>query len=182
MTTIETQCGAYLYTGQSTSAAFATKTDVVTKPSGANVIDLAHGNNRPVAVPSKLLLHPNGVGSDNDTFDFKVWGVNPYFNKAAVDADKRETWHYTLLGGFVATLNSSFKGVNRASIEDEIFYADTITLRTGEGGAANIAYEIITLPDIAPAYIKLPTLGFWLFEIEFDMTGATSGGVLVKPY
>lgn len=177
---ITTQSGNYWRSAANTNGSFATKIDTLTKPSGTNVLDLSNGLDLATVVDNNLLIHPFGIGADNDTFDFRVWGWATIFDKSLNEA-KRKLWHPILLAGFSVTLNSSQPGIVGAPVINTEYYADTITLRATEG-TANVSNEIVSAPGVS-AYVVLDARGFYLIEFEFDMTGtSTSGSVLVKSF
>lgn len=177
---LHTECSGYWLSGADAGASFDTKIDTITKPSGTQVLDLNWGGvGRPVSVPNIALINALGIGANDTTFDFRVWGWASVHDLSKTPPF-RELWHPTLLGGFTATLNSSLTGVAGAAVPATTYYADTLVIKTGEG-TANVSQEIISVPGVH-AYIKLDICGFWLVEFECDMTGATSGAFLVKTF
>jgi len=120
-----------------------------------------------------------GAGADNTTFDVKVIG-----------------WTECLFGGSVASMwfpktqwhgactLSALTGVSgHAKFTDTYRLADTIveeaTTTTDIVGTTTV---ISPAADVDPGIVVFDKFGASLIEVQFDMTGATSGGVLIAGF
>ena len=177
----------------STAAAFALTegfSDITTlRAAGYGIVPLGEfstqndANNSTVPSYSGVRLRAFGVGSDNTTFDVRVWAYTPSGGTKG---------YVTLVGAASATLSTLF-GTDGTAIASANRIADTLTFTlassaTSPTGPWSDIYSalvanvgIYSPANNTSAFIVLPELGSATYLIfDFDMTGATSGNVAVE--
>lgn len=157
------------------------------------------GHERTLAAPSNLfslgpaygpryravVISPFGVGSDNTTFDFKVWAVHRGFrnvNGEVLDYEKR------LICTCTATLSATLGVASTYGPTSANRLVDTISAPTITSYATKMcaAYggqtpSVHSPADDSQACLFIPELGNASdIIVEFDMTGATSGNCLIE--
>lgn len=145
-----------LLTTNATDTSFAAKVPTITSPtSGTGMIA--------AGALSLLDLIFFGDGADNTTFDYRVIGWTTVGSSL---------WVPTIMAQGSATL-SALVGVDGYPIDDGERLADTIDLDYGIG----VLYNGLANAQAAHVLIGLQAEYHYL-EVQFDMTGATSGNAL----
>lgn len=147
-----------------TSGSFGSRAATTTAPTVGSSGVISPGQlNGAVARTLKLVFY--GAGSDNDTFDARLYGV-AYANGLYV---------YVPLLQVSCTLSAAV-GVASATVTNSERFADTIaTPALGQGGID----VVVTSPaNDTPAHLLVDVQGFSYLALDFDMTGATSGNAL----
>lgn len=147
-------------TTNSTDSAFTAPVATTTMPTGGGVVDMRRDP------PTWVRVVPFGVGADNTTFDVRVlaWTEDLGF------------WLPTIIAQFSCTL-SAFVGVAGATVDETHRFADTLSTP-----ATNLGPECVTFSpqNDTPGWYLIHAAGAQLIEVQFDMTGATSGNALVN--
>jgi hypothetical protein len=157
----------------STSTSFSDVEASTTAPSGTGVIDLLDrdlGWSVGDKVPSYIDHLFFGEGSDTQTFDCRIYGIQKTNDSTPVYLAK-------LLVDVTIALGPT-TGCDGAAIAASNLVADTIT--QNEGPAAPWV-DIISTADDTPASMLLHTRCCRWLKYTFDMTGATSGNVYIAP-
>lgn len=167
---INTQCCEWveLLTSNSTAASFTALAATATEPTGAGVIDLPLTGD---AVNSFLQLIFFGAGADNSTFDARVSGWSK------VDT----LWVPTPLVEVSCTLGAAVGVASQAVLDTERF-ADTLSLAAAYSGLAGSLATVVSPAGDLVARLLLDLQGFRKFQVQFDMTGATSGNAIYKRF
>lgn len=173
--------GKYLSTNSTASAFTYTAGGRTTLASGSvTTIKLPDG-------ARGVRLVPYGEGSDNTTFDYRVWLVR---RPAGATGGVAEIEYY---GGGTATLSTAV-GSSTDLVGSSERFADTLTWTVGttattpKGIGALIEASnglgtsfVYSPADNTPASLTIPDCGGAIeVLIDFDMTGATSGNFLVE--
>lgn len=160
-----------------TSSSFTTKKSVIitSPPTGDGVLDEFAPKSGQFGSPvaNWLLLRFFGAGSNDQTFDCRVWGWRLTLNAAGTPV----AYDPMLLAHLTLTLGNSLSGIVGGAILDTDLEADTISLTSGTGATGDV---IIVSPanDIRGAWVAIDMRGSLFPELDFDMTGATSGNAL----
>lgn len=159
----------------STATSFATPVALAARPvlRGASASELSFVSLRDGSggrVQNAFLMFPIGVGADDTTFSFRVYGV-----KRVVSEPGTELYFRFILAEFACTLSASVGLAGRIPDETNRF-ADTITLVFGND---DVTVEIISPANNTPAHVMMDAKGVADVEFAFDMTGATSGNVII---
>lgn len=152
-----------------TSSSFTSRIPTITKPT-TNILN----QNTPI-IENVLMLAFFGAGTENTTFDARVIGWNAMaFVKT--DGSPGELWIPTPLAQFSCTLSATV-GVAGAPVTATDKFVDTITAASFNptGGS-----EIVSPTGDLIAHAVLDAKGCDLVQIDFDMTGATSGNALSR--
>lgn len=132
-----------------------------------------------------------GAGSDNQTFDYKIYGVEIVSNTDAAGTYSPSTtqlYEYRSLGGGTATLGTK-TGVAGGVVSDTELVADTLTWTATAYGTfvfeafagADADAQVFSPADNTIASLVCLDLGdFYGIVIDFDMTGATSANALIR--
>lgn len=147
-----------------------------------------------------LRLQFFGTGSDNTTFDYRVWivrkGLNsrPYHTPGA--APGYGDWSLEYFGGGTATLStavgaaaSNVPVLSSERIADTLTWTVSTTATTPKGPGASIEASnglgtswVYSPADNTPAWLSIPDLdGAPYVLIEFDLTGATDANCVFEP-
>lgn len=157
-----------------TDTSFADKKSVATRPTGDGVLDAFSPKGPPephgIAVQNWLLLRFFGAGASDQTFSARVWGWRPSLSAAGALVG----YDPMLLAEFALTLSAA-AGVAGQNILSTDLEVDTITLTHGASADVQIVSPAL---DIRGAWAAVDMRGCLFPEIQFDMTGATSGNVL----
>ncbi len=146
------------------STSFASTVPTATEPTGDNVIQLSRLG---ATVCQNLMLAFFGAGSDNQTFDARVYGWQQVAG----------LWVPTLLAQLSCTL-SSVVGVAGYPVINTERFVDTYTLASGFN--SNVSVEVVSPASNTIGHVLVDVRGFSKIQIDFDMTGATSGNALCK--
>lgn len=147
-----------------TSAAFPARIATTTKPSGANVFSRQAG----AVIENNAILIPFGAGADNTTFDMRVIGWETVSNGTL--------WVPVALAQYSCTLCAAV-GVAGSDLIATDRFADTITAASWNPAGGT---EIVSPTGDLIGSIIMDMKAFTLYEINFDMTGGTSGNCLLK--
>lgn len=147
-----------------TSSSFASKIPTTTKPSASNVFARVGGN----LVENNAILIPFGAGSDTQTFDMRVIGWELVSGGTL--------WIPVPLAQFSCALSTPV-GVAGADAVATDRFCDTIT---GASWNPSGGVEIVSNASDLVAHIIMDMKGFSLWEITYDMTGATNGNCFLK--
>lgn len=161
-----------LRTTNENASAFASKVPTITKPSGDGVLDLTKNGN---IVPSKIMLWPILLSSDNDVSSMRILGWNSVLLDTFVTL-----WIPTIIGEFVCTACGCV-GVAGAAVLNTERFCDTIVPVAGRLEDYDIAAGTAEISDVAilsptndtPAHIYMPTRGFEMLEATSDQTTGT---------
>ncbi len=147
-----------------TSTSFTAKAATTTQPTTNIITPPPIGT----GVPNLLQLIFFGTGSDNDTFDYRVYGYS-----------KGDTlWIPSLLVGGSATLSTSV-GVASALVTNSYRFADTLDI---DFGNSNVSAEVVSPGSGSEeiASLVLDMRGHKLIQLAFDRTGATACNALYR--
>lgn len=147
-----------------TTTSFSALAATATKPTADGVVDLT------AAPPAWLKLVPFGAGSDNTTFDARLWGWSLVSS----------LWVPTILVQFSATLSAAV-GVSGGDVTDTDRFADTVGDPTANFGEAGVTCQPYSPQNDTPGSMILDACGCTLFQLQIDLTGATSGNALIGP-
>lgn len=174
-----------------TSSAFTSIIPTITEPVGVNPGEVGSGifNLSPSkrgSVPDNVLVSFFGAGSDNDTFDVRLWGWD------RIGSDPSTTlWVPRILATFTCTV-SQMVGIAGAKVINTDRFVDTLVVNAiapqpfMPGVSETPAAEYIgTIKVFSPAnnfraYAVVPLNGCEKLQFDFDMTGATSGNSLFR--
>lgn len=160
-----------------TASSFATIAPTLTKPTTDDSSGVAILPTNNAVVRMSLF----GAGSDDTTFDIKVVG----WSRVAVDGasvdppanpDKTVEWIPSAMAFLTATLSATTGVASGVIGGTSQRFADTIA--EASGGYTFGSINIFSPGDDLPGYVEIPTSGFQMIGVYFDMTGATSGNVL----
>ena len=159
------------------ASSFAAAAPTLTKPStnDGNGVAILPGDN------AKVRACFYGEGADNSTFDVKVIGWSRVWaDGAAVDPpanpDKTVEWIPTAIAFLTVTLGTT-TGVAAGVVGGTANrFADTIAQAAGGYGAGDL--RVVSPGDNLPGYIEVPTSGFQMIGLYFDLTGATAANAL----
>jgi hypothetical protein len=149
-----------------TATSFTAKTLTATEPTGSGVVDLFDANLGLATshkVPKRLLLVPYGGNSDNETFDFQVWGWSQIH-------DLGETWHDVWVPQLLLQGNVILTSLSGTSLGANLLMADSIVVAKGAADTS-INAPIVTSNDLGPASVTMDLFGVRKIEFEFDLTG-----------
>jgi hypothetical protein len=149
----------------STDTSFTSRVDVATKPSGDGFIILDNVAGRS---SNNLLIQFFGTGSDNDTFDARIYGWRLCGS----------TWMPQILLEITATLSGAV-GISGGALSASERYADTIVQKTAFDDGEDIGFRFILPGTDLRATLIIDNLGCPLLGIDFDRTGATACNALV---
>lgn len=152
----------------------------LTKPQG--LILMGEGPNGPRPRGLDMILF--GTGSDNTTFDMKLWGVNVTLN---ADNGQIEDYELKLLLTISCTLCATF-GVGSTCIKTTDRLVDTLSALTPTSylSALVAAFNGVSASFDSPANdsgatLFVPDVGdIYGFVPEFDMTGALTANVAYR--
>ena len=165
----------YAQAANSTSTAFTDFNATSTEPSGTGIFDLTavpYGNNN--SVPTWLQLVPFGAGSDDQTFDMRVYGYTETVPADLVTDTK--LYIPQLLLDISCTMCARTFSDHAAST----FLVDTITVN--DGAADNGWRSLIDCQENMAASVVIHSRGCRFLRFDFDMTGATSGNCLWRGF
>jgi hypothetical protein len=139
-------------------------------------------------VPDAVLVSFFGAGSDNNTFDVRLWGWDSCGSVVKL-------WLSRPLASFTCTLSATV-GVATANVINTDRIVDTITVNAVAPqmfypdvglNAADAAAAVYrgTVRIYSPAtefmaYAIVPLNGCEKLQFDFDMTGATNGNALLR--
>lgn len=174
----------YLATN-STATAFAITDGTVTSTIPSNMITL--GGWRGIDC-----LQFFGAGSANQTFDYRLYGIERIGNTVITDNAPTDSqaalYEYRLIGSGTATLGAK-TGVSGGVVSNSELIVDTLTWTASAYGTYLIEAYLGADADAAVfnpqsdsiASLTLLDLGnLYGIVIDFDMTGATSGNALIR--
>lgn len=121
-------------------------------------------------VHNQVILYPFGVGTDTQTFTFRVIGWKLVKASSTVDV-----WFPSILAAFDCAL-CPFVGLAGCALSETDKAVDTITRVAALG--SDLSSEVFSPANDTPGWIVLDLKGSAYWEPTFDMTGATSGNVL----
>ena len=156
------------------AASFATIAPTLTKPStnsttGAAILPTEN---------SKLRACFYGAGADNDTIDIKVVGWSRVWADqgaapAPANPDKTVEWIPSAIAFLTVTLGTTTGVASGVVGGTSKRLADTIVEKATTGyGASDL--RIVSPGDNLPGYIEVPTSGFQMIGLYFDLTGTTT--------
>lgn len=159
---------AKVFSANLNASSFASKPPTTTEPTNDGVIDVAKGAG---VIPQWLLFLPYGLGSDNDTFSFRVLGWRK------IKGSLVSLWVPVTLGEFACTLGS-LSGVAGAPVINTELFVDTITpvaaslpdRDIGAGTAVTSDVYISSPANNTAAWVKLRLDGTTKFEFLGDQT------------
>lgn len=164
LTTLVNQWGR-VRTTNATDSSFPSRISTITTPASDGVIGNASGVGQ---VPNNLSLIFFGAGSDNDTFSARVIGW----------AKGNTLWLPTILTQLDCTLSTAV-GVAGTDVLDTERFADTIAIASGFG-SDGVNVRPLSPANNTIAHVVVDLEGHALWEVTFDMTGATSGNALYR--
>lgn len=150
-----------------TDLTFTAKVQTITEPVNDGVINTGFGG---ATSQNILKVFPFGSTAADTTFDLRVIG-----------------WHRTPKGLWVpaalfectCTLSTA-AGVGSYEVASTDLVVDTIVAASAYTSVSSI--EVVSPANNTQAYFVLDFKGFQKLEFIFDMTGATSGNVLITQY
>lgn len=168
LTATEARSYARLLATNATDTSFAARIPTTTKPAAAGVIELAHVGQHG---PSELCLLFYGVGANDTTFDARIIGWRP------VEVDGATTlWVHDLIAQVQLIISTTQLGVAGTGVLATSFFCDTASVANGIAVCDN------PVANSSPASVTVGVDGYPLVEVQFDMTGATSGNALWAAY
>lgn len=153
----------------STQTTFAGRTVATSAPGGDGVLDLASpalGWGNSLAVPSLLKLVPFGGTTNNNSFDFRVWG----WNKVA----GTEQYVPQLIVQVTATMGT----IPAGALGTSQYLCDTLAVVAGTSNVVTLSSPGGDLPGYAVINVRSCQ---WIDFADFDMTGALNANHLVAP-
>lgn len=176
---IETQASGLILIGPLTTTSFTAKVNTLTRPSGSGVYDfnsgLPHGVN---LTPNQILIKFFGTGSDNDTFDIRLWGWDAI--KAAGDSSKVIEWCPTLLGDWTCTISGSVAAASADTGPLTSSHRMVDTIVRNDGLADGVGMWIVSPEEDLVGHVICDILGHSIIEFDTDRTGATAGGAVFR--
>lgn len=147
----------------STVSAFVVPADVATEPTGAGYIDVTLNGQ---FSPNTVLLKFFGVGADDSTGSFRIYGVRKQYETSA--------WDRTILfsGTFIL---STAVGVTGGLVGASERYADTVARVLG---IENVADQIMSPTGNIPGWAMIDLKGFSKIYFELIKGTATSTNAL----
>ena len=151
------------FAGRSTS----TLTEPVT-------VDAAAGTANTFVAPCGdrgVLLSFFGQDTDNDQFDWRIYGIDKSFVSVTAGV---ETWQYdhNVLLQCSNTLGAAKGGAGGLATASD-FWVDTIIPSTSVVGIST--YKVRSPANDLQAWIYVPTYGHWSFRLDFDLAGVSPG-------
>jgi hypothetical protein len=159
---------------KSTALTAATKPDTVFGTALTNLIIL--GGDSGALTTNGLLFKFWGVGSNNNTFKIRLWGVDFWTNP---DAQNRRSVELALICELLCTFGNSLTGVANCMITASDTEVDTIALTYGN---ANINNSIVSpANDVRGANVLVDVAGFGMVLVDGDLnSSATSWNAAYK--
>lgn len=172
-----------------TEASFASIVPTLTEPVAVNIGEVGSGIFNLVPggfgkVPDAVLVGFFGAGSDNDTFDVRLWGWDR-IGSVTVE------WIPRPLASFSCTVSGT-TGVAGGAIVNTDRIVDTIVVNAiapqpfipgVDASAAAITRGTIRIMSPANnmmAWAFVPVYGCEKIQFDFDMTGATNGNAVFR--
>lgn len=159
-------------TVNATDTSFPSKVPTATKPSGTGASASA-ASVAETKGASNLRVVPFGAGSDTNTFSLRVIGW-----KFVGTPGSDELWVPTVLAEYSCALTTAV-GVAAKAVLDTERFCDTLTLTANMGNDGVDTTKFSPGGDLV-AHFLVDLKGSDLFELTFDMTGATSGNALTQ--
>lgn len=178
-----------------TDSSFPARIPTVTRPldglslaAGASVQDVIltaggwAGLKAPVpggAAQNMIALMPYAVGSDNGTFNMRLYGWSVV---DVIDNDSSKNLYApTLLAEFACTLSGTFPGLANTPVVATELFCDTMTLTFGNTNLCQVSSPGSTTADTGIAFAMVDFVGFPVLELTFDIgTGPTSMNCLYR--
>lgn len=165
------------WTTNANTSSFASKVPTITEPTNDGVINLAADG---ILIPQKMIIHPYGVGADDDAFDMKIIG----WSCIKSTTPQTNLWVPAPIATFTCTISTAV-GVAGAPVLNTERFADTIVMKTAvtqplytnQNATPATEYSgsiLIRSPaDNTIGTIEMPLFGFQKLEFMFDQTTNT---------
>jgi hypothetical protein len=177
-----------------TDNGFPSRIPTLTEPTGLGdsaaqatasaVLNLRNNTGSGAGGPNRVIVVPFGVGSDTNTFSFRVIGwrrARARSGDGTAPASNRLLWVPIVLGEFSATLSLQV-GVADSLISASNRFCDTIAL-TGTTANDDVSIDLVSPANDTTGHVVLDVKGFEKLEITFTTGGsATSCNALVAKY
>ena len=122
------------------------------------------------ASDNAVVLVPFGTGSNDQTFDIRVYG----WNRSSGDL-----WYPTMLIELTCTISTALPGVAGADVIATEYFADEIVPDVTNTGTDN--YELISpKSSIGVAKVIVDHFGSELIELQFDLLTAAGANALYR--
>lgn len=163
-----------------TASSFGARIPMATEPpvdagtaTGQATINMRNGGG---LMSSRLMVIPYGVGTNDQTFSFRVLGWRRFGEERDVDM----IWiGPILLVEANCIIDDTLVGLALKKILATEIFCDTITLQ-GTSGVANISHELVSPADgITIAHAMVDTKGCDRVEVQFKVGTATSANALI---
>lgn len=150
-----------------TDAAFPSKIPTTTKPASPGVVDFTGNGPSPngTMAPQSLLILPYAVGSDTNTFLFRLTGW-----RLLGSATLTPIWIPTILCQFTCTISSTAAGLAGSPVVATEFFAATLAANAMN----NLGTVFVSNALATPAHIICDIRGSQMVEATFNMNGSST--------
>ena len=126
-------------------------------------------------VPNRLLLHPYGLGNNNDAFTMRVLGWRRVLPLGA--SEQRKFFVPVILADVLCTMGN-FTGLAGFPVLNTEFFCDTVAksiepLKTGNTTLLDGLVVYYSPANDTPGCVLIPLQGVEAFEVQFDQTTNT---------
>lgn len=139
--------------------AFSAKAGTLTQPAHDPTAGVFHLDKLAHHVDSLLLVIPFGTDTNNDQFEFQIWGWMPTDDNPAL-------WVPHRIIEFTATLSGSVATNSGVATE---YFADTLAENDGD---TDTVRTVSYADDTSAAYALVDIVGVQIIEFEFNPVGA----------